>query len=95
MGTSIGWGSFVVTGSNYLSKAVLLSEDYKNRDELLAQIEEKSTLNTSMEDGIVVAAGMASRKRGENFQEVFHRADELMYIHKNRLKELRLSHVLR
>ena len=74
---------------------ILEGEDYLNRDALLSQIKEKSEINTATEDGIVISAGMAARQKGENFNEVFHRADEKMYLHKNKLKELRPSHVLR
>ena len=73
VGTSIGWGSFVVTGNNYLSNAGLLGSII----------------------GIVIAAGMASRRKSETFVDVFRRADDRMYVHKGKLKEIRPSHVLR
>ena len=61
IGTSIGWGSFVVI----------------------------------LEDGVVIATGFAIHQAGDKFQDVFHRADELMYANKNELKELRPYHSLR
>ena len=74
---------------------IIEGEDYARRDELLASLKEMSVNNTKTEDGVVVAAGMAVKEKDENFQEVFRRADELMYVHKNKLKELRPTHVRR
>ena len=82
----IGGDEFVV---------MIEGEDYANRQELLSRLAEESEQNTATEDGVVVAAGMAVHQPGEGFQDVFRRADEQMYVHKNFLKEKRPSHHVR
>ena len=74
---------------------ILEGEDDANCDVLLSQLQETSFQNAKTEDGIVVAAGIAVKRDNEGFHSVFHRADEQMYIHKSRLKEIRPSHNLR
>ena len=51
--------------------------------------------NTSDKEAIVIAIGMAERQKGENFNDVFHRADQEMYANKEALKKKRPSIVLR
>ena len=43
--------------------------------------------NASTKDGVVIAAGMGVRHRNEDFNSVFHQADENMYLHKKELKD--------
>ena len=82
----IGGDEFVV---------VLEGECYQKRDALLASNKELSLKITSEEEGIVIAAGMAMRRKSETFHEVFRRADKQMYTHKNPLKKKRPDHNLR
>ena len=82
----IGGDEFVV---------IIEGEDYANRTDLFTQIVEQSMKNAATEDGAVVAVGMAIRKPGDGFQDVFHCADERMYILKAKLKEKRPSHNVR
>lgn len=74
---------------------IIEGEDYRKRDALPAQLHEASDKNAMNEYGIVLAAGMAVNQIGQNFNEVFHRADENMYTHKLELKKKRPDHNLR
>ena len=74
---------------------IIEGEDYADRLNLLSRLREISIQSAETEEGIVIAAGMAAREKGEGFHEVFHRADKDMYAHKNQLKEKRPSHNLR
>ena len=86
IGTSIGWGSFVV---------ILEGSDYDRREELVSILKDTSRRNAATDDGVVIATGFAIHQAGDKFQDVFHRADELMYANKNELKKLRPYHSLR
>ena len=86
LGTSIGGDEFVV---------ILEGEDYLNRDSLIKKLKLASTENTKTDNGIVIAVGMAVNQGGEEFTEVFRRADTLMYKNKKSLKVKRPSHNLR
>ena len=81
VGTSVGWGSFVVTGSDYLSQAGLLGSII-------------GILLGALLMG-VIAVGMAENMGGETFMTVYHRADEMMYANKRELKKKRPGHSLR
>ena len=72
--------------------AILEGEKYKDRETFLSRLKELSSINAEEEDGIVIAAGMAERKRNENFNDVFKRADKQMYLHKDMLKKKRPDH---
>lgn len=74
---------------------IIEGEEHARRDELLRQLQRLSLNNVGIEDGIVIAAGMAVKQKGDSFQDVFHRADKNMYREKRKLKEKRPSHILR
>ena len=74
---------------------ILEGDDYADRDMLMSMLEEVSVRNNATEKAVVVASGMAVREKGEDFSAVFRRADEQMYMQKNRLKERRPNHDLR
>ena len=54
-----------------------------------------ATNNTGTDIDIVIAVGTAIKTKKDSFQDVFHRADVLMYKNKNQLKKKRPSHSLR
>ena len=67
---------------------VILEEDkFKDREIYLSRLKELSLVNSEEEDGIVIAVGMAVKKRNESFNDVFKRADKQMYLHKDSLKK--------
>ena len=66
---------------------ILEGDSYKERETFLSRLKELSAFNATEEDGVVVAAGMAERKRNEGFNDVFKRADRQMYLNKEALKE--------
>ena len=79
---------------------ILREEDYANRESLLSMLREKVEENIRADAGPVVASGMAVYRSREDrtVEEVFNRADRLMYADKTRLKELELireSHLLK
>lgn len=76
--------------------AVILEEDaLKDKDKLVKKLIKESTDNSKMDDGVVIAVGMAENMGGETFMTVYHRADEMMYANKRELKEKRPGHSLR
>jgi hypothetical protein len=72
VGTSIGWGSFIVTCNTYLQKSGLLGTVFG----LLA----------GMAVILVIAYGMARYEDEACVAEVFDRADHNMYENKSSLK---------
>ena len=69
--------------------AVILSgSDYNHRDKLLAELREESIENKRARSGPVIACGMAvyDPSADKAFEDVFKRADELMYENKKVLK---------
>ena len=82
----IGGDEFVV---------ILEGEDYEKREQLEKELNEISTNNTGTDSDIVIAVGTAIKTKKDSFQDVFHRADVLMYKNKNQLKKKRPSHSLR
>ncbi|MBQ7700404.1 MAG: diguanylate cyclase [Clostridia bacterium] len=66
--------------------AVIAQEsDYRNIDELIANIAEENRKNKET-GGTVVACGMARYTNERNVSEVFEKADKAMYINKRMLK---------
>ena len=84
---------FRVGGDEFV--VILEGADYENREALLAKLQEMSLENTKQENGIVIASGMATKGVLDDFNAVFHKADKLMYAHKEELKKKRPSHNLR
>ena len=75
----IGGDEFVV---------ILMGRDYGMREQLMQLMHDRSVEHIAS-DEVVVSGGMAERKEGDtNFHEVFERADQLMYLEKQRLKGL-------
>ena len=68
--------------------ALLLNNDYKNREELLREFDEKCLEKCSIEqdawEKVSVARGMAvyDPKEDESVNDVVRRADKVMYEHK-------------
>ncbi len=74
---------------------IIEGEDYLNRSDLLAQLCKISLKNATTKDGVVIAAGMSIKHKSEDFNSVFRRADENMYVNKKELKDLRPDYNLR
>ncbi len=79
---------------------ILRSEDFANREKLLADLQRQVEENIRISEGPVVASGMAEYQPGDDrlVADVFNRADGLMYKNKTHLKEqklLRESHSLK
>ena len=100
IGTSIGWGSFIVTCNAYLSKSGILGtvfglpvgmavicqgQDYDRIDHLLEEVSEANEQSRASGD-VLIACGMARYRNGETVEAVFERADHQMYENKNHLK---------
>lgn len=69
--------------------AIFLSNhDFENRDRLLQELKEHSSENKRTRTGPVVACGMADYEedKDKDFNDVFKRADALMYENKNMIK---------
>ena len=79
----IGGDEFVV---------VLRGQDYENREALVSRLKKQVEENIRMDEGAVVACGMAEYRPGEDrlAQDVFNRADSRMYENKAYLKEMKL-----
>ena len=73
----IGGDEFVV---------ILEGDKYEEREVFLSRLKELSLSNASEEEGIIIAIGMAERRRNKSFNDVFKRADKQMYIQKETLK---------
>ena len=91
VGTSIGWGSFIVTCNTYLQKSGLLGTIFG----LLLGMAVIFVITWNLQymirkapgaGGIVIACGMAKYEGGECVADVFNQADRLMYKNKNLLK---------
>ena len=79
---------------------ILRGADYRDRKELIAGLRRQVEENIRMGEGAVVASGMAEYLPSEDrtVEDIFNRADRLMYEHKAHLKELKLlqeSHSLK
>ncbi len=76
----IGGDEFVV---------ILRGEDYENRMNLISGLNKQSLNNIRLEEGPVVAAGLAEYMPNHDLsvEDVFNRADNQMYDDKTRLKE--------
>ena len=78
---------FRIGGDEFV--AILMKDDYKNREYLMNEINSLSDKN-NRENGIVVSSGMALYEKGDqNLSDVFKRADEKMYERKEYLKRLK------
>ncbi len=77
---------FRIGGDEFV--AILEGDDYTNRNELLAGFERQIDKNQS-ENAVVVASGMdiLDPDRDTSFDELFERADHIMYARKNELKK--------
>lgn len=78
---------FRVGGDEFV--AVLNGQDYANREFLIAQLRKQVEEHIRIGEGPVVASGIAEYEPTEDttVEEVFNRADALMYEDKARLKE--------
>ena len=81
---------FRVGGDEFV--AVLRGDDYRNREKLLAGMGKRVEEHIQAGSGPVVAAGLAEYRPGEDHlvEDVFNRADALMYENKNHLREQEL-----
>ena len=79
----IGGDEFVV---------ILRGQDYENRKRLLSGMKRQVEENIRIGEGPVVASGLAEYRPGEDLlaEDVFNRADGLMYEDKTHLKEQKL-----
>lgn len=77
---------FRIGGDEFV--AVLVGEDYENREELLEGLRKQVLENVKNDDIIVVATGMADydSETDSRVTDVFERADKLMYKNKRSLK---------
>ncbi len=77
---------FRIGGDEFV--AVLVGEDYENREELLEGLRKQVLENVKNDDIIVVATGMADydSETDSRVTDVFERADKLMYENKRSLK---------
>jgi PleD family two-component response regulator len=67
---------------------ILQNADYENRFPLLEQLNQMVEENISTE-GVVISAGMAELTPEDDYvEDVFKRADHLMYVRKQQLKEM-------
>ena len=80
----IGGDEFVV---------VLRGQDYAKRERLLHKLRKQVENNIRVGEGVVTASGLAIYRPLEDtsVEEVFNRADSLMYENKSHLKELKLQ----
>ena len=97
IGTSIGWGSFIVTCNTYLLKSGLLGTVFG----MLLGMGVILIITWNLQDydptgalgrregGIVIACGMARFDGDSCVASVFERADQQMYLNKNDLKQRR------
>lgn len=71
---------------------ILRGQDYENRESLLSTLRRKVEESVRIGEGSVVASGMAEYRPQEDHvvEDVFNRADTLMYEDKARLKEMKL-----
>lgn len=97
LGSTIGWGSLVVTCSNYLAQAgiagsvlgLVQGHDYEIRDSIMDELNSLIESNIGS-DSVVASLGMAvfEKETDHTFQSVFARADSLMYERKLKLKSM-------
>ncbi len=82
---------FRVGGDEFV--AILVEDDYDEREGLLSKIKEESLANKKSRTGPVVACGMAEYdpERDKNIEDVCQWADAQMYLDK---KELKSSHFI-
>lgn len=71
---------------------ILKDEDYEDREVLIKRLRTLSEENMRLDQGPVVAAGLAeySKEEGETAEDLFRRADDLMYQDKARLNALKI-----
>lgn len=81
---------FRVGGDEFV--AIAKGEDYEQREHLLSKLKEESLANKRSRSGPVVACGMSEYDPGKDqkVDDVYARADELMYAAKNELKSAHL-----
>ncbi|MBR5109412.1 MAG: EAL domain-containing protein [Clostridia bacterium] len=79
----IGGDEFVV---------ILRGQDYANREKLISALRRQVEENIRIGEGPVIASGLAEFRPADDrsVEEVFNRADSLMYEDKTRLKEQKL-----
>ncbi len=70
---------------------ILKDDDYESRNVLMERLKTLSEENMRLDQGPVIAAGLAeySAEEGETAEDLFRRADDLMYQDKARLKSLK------
>ncbi|MCR5098184.1 MAG: diguanylate cyclase [Lachnospiraceae bacterium] len=81
---------FRVGGDEFI--AVLIGQDYEQREKLLRRMRDESLANKRSRSGPVVACGMAvyDPKTDTDAAAVYERADKQMYVDKNELKSMHL-----
>ncbi|MBR5421966.1 MAG: diguanylate cyclase [Lachnospiraceae bacterium] len=79
---------FRIGGDEFV--AVLVGDDYMQREQLFLKLREESLANRRSRSGPVVASGMAvfDPDTDKCFDDVYKRADELMYENKSGLKNM-------
>ena len=72
---------------------ILKDDDYESRNVLMERLKTLSEENMRLDQGPVIAAGLAeySAEKGETAEDLFRRADDLMYQDKARLKSLKFQ----
>ena len=82
---------FRVGGDEFV--VVLRGQDYVDRENLVSVLKRQVEENIRLNEGPVVASGLAAFRPGEDHsvEDVFNRADGLMYEHKMLLKEQKLQ----
>lgn len=78
---------FRIGGDEFVT--ILKGQDFINRESLISQLRKQVEENIRIGEGPVVASGLAEYRPGidQSVEEVFNRADSLMYEDKVRLKE--------
>ena len=81
---------FRVGGDEFV--VVLDGRDYDMREQLLLKLREESVANKLSRSGPVVACGMSvfDSNTDKSFDDVYKRADQKMYEHKNELKSMKI-----
>lgn len=70
--------------------AIVINDDYIHKEELMKKFDETVEFNQK-NGGVVVSSGISYYEKGidSDYDEVFTRADELMYIRKKELKKMK------
>lgn len=76
---------------------ILNDRDYDNREVLLENLKEESSINRRSRSGPVVACGMAvyEPETDDDFSKVFERADKAMYENKKKVKSTTMQQAFR